>query len=85
MQIARTLVFTTGISYDCIRDYRWPRISDAARSAIMMMGELGLPEVICGITEPSTTRKPSIPLTRNSESTTDMGSVDRPILQVPTG
>lgn len=37
---------------------RCPRIKSAARSAIMMMGELQLPDVMKGITDPSTTRKP---------------------------
>jgi hypothetical protein len=37
----------------------------AARSAIISVGELVLPEVIVGITDASITRSPSIPRTRS--------------------
>ena len=40
-----------------------------------MVGELVLPEVIDGITEASTTRKPSMPITRRRASTTARGIV----------
>src|SRR6516164_1320650 len=54
----------------------------AAFSAIMMTGALVLPEVIVGMIEASTTRKPVSPCTRNSSLTTAPGSW--PILHVPT-
>jgi len=60
-----------------------PRIQSAARSAIMMVGALVLPPISVGITEASTTRRPSMPCTRNFVSTTAIAST--PILQVPTG
>jgi len=40
------------------------KIIAAPFSAIIMVGELVLPEVIDGITEASATRKPSMPITR---------------------
>src|SRR5262245_38032424 len=58
-------------------------IKSAAFSAIIVVGALVLPPGMMGITEASTTRRPSTPWTRNSESTTDVLSL--PILQVPTG
>src|SRR5262245_62453807 len=57
----------------------------ATRSAIMMVGALVLPPTSVGITEASTTRRPTTPCTRQRLSTTAIGSVPRPILQVPTG
>src|SRR4051812_5976915 len=57
----------------------------AAFSAIITVGELVLPDVIFGMIDASTTRNPMTPRTRNALSTTVMGSVRRPILQVPTG
>jgi hypothetical protein len=57
----------------------------ATRSAIMMVGALVLPPIRLGITEASTTRRPSMPRTRHSWSTTAIGSLSGPILQVPTG
>ncbi len=55
----------------------------AAFSAIIMVGAFVLPETKRGITEASTTRRFSTPITRSWGSTTAM--VSRPILQVPTG
>ena len=52
-------------------------------SPIMIAGALVLPEVIAGMIEASTTRRPSMPRTRNLSSTTAIAS--SPILQVPTG
>ena len=46
------------------------RIISAAFSAIIMVGAAVLPEVIDGITEASTTRKPPTPRTFNCASTT---------------
>ena len=54
-------------------------------SAIIMVGALVLPDVIVGMTEASTTRSRSSPITRRRSSTTAMGSLARPILAVPTG
>ncbi len=50
-----------------------------------IIGAAVLPEVILGITHPSATRSPATPNTRNEESTTAIGSEERPILAVPTG
>src|SRR3981081_328453 len=57
----------------------------ATRSAIMMVGALVLPPTSVGITEASTTRSPCRPWTRQRWSTTAIGSLTGPILQVPTG
>src|SRR5438128_52254 len=60
-----------------------PRISLAARPAIMWVDAfVPGPVMICGITEASATRKPKMPCTRSSGSTT--ASLSTPILQVPT-
>src|SRR5664279_6179806 len=50
----------------------------AQRSAIMIVGALVLPPMIRGITDASATRRPRMPWTRSSASTTAIGS--EPIL-----
>jgi hypothetical protein len=60
-----------------------PRIRSAARSAIIIVGAFVLPRTSVGITEASTTRRPSMPRTRSRESTTACWSV--PIRQEDTG
>jgi hypothetical protein len=55
----------------------------AARSPIMIVGALVLPPGTLGITEASTTRRPSRARMRNCESTTARGPA--PIAQVPIG
>ena len=57
-----------------------PRMKSAAFSAIMMIGALMLAPTRSGITEPSTTRRPSTPWTRNSPSTTAIRSDCEPHL-----
>ena len=52
----------------------------AARSPIMIVGALVLPETSVGMMEASATRKPSTPRTRKSSSTTASASVVRPHL-----
>ena len=59
------------------------RMWSAAFSPMMIEGAFTLPLGIDGITEASTTRRPSTPWTRHSGSTTASESV--PILQVPQG
>src|SRR5690606_7981099 len=59
------------------------RMKAAPCWAIMMEGELVLPDVMLGMMEASITRSPSTPYTRNCGSTTAIAST--PILQVPTG
>src|SRR5882724_6556548 len=62
---------------------RQPRIILAARPAIMwVIAFVPGPEMMCGATEASATRKPKMPRTRSSGSTTARSSM--PILQVPT-
>src|SRR3990167_6276982 len=56
------------------RDFASSKIIAAPFSAIIMVGELVLPEVIDGITEASATRTPSMPTTRRRASTTPCGS-----------
>lgn len=56
--------------------------SSAARCAIIIVGALVLPDGKVGMTEASTTRRPSMPCTRNSGSTTARPSL--PMRQVPT-
>src|SRR4051812_40418610 len=57
-----------------------PRIRSEARSAIMITAALMLAPGTLGITEASTTRRPSTPFTRRLLSTTASGS--SPIRQV---
>lgn len=59
------------------------RVKSAARSAIIVVGELVFPDTKAGSTEQSATRSPSIPLTRNSRSTTAV--CVGPIQHVPAG
>ena len=74
-------------SNDAVQHYprRSAMIIAAPFSAIIMVGALVLPEVIVGMTEASTTRSRSSPITRRRSSTTAMASLPRPILAVPTG
>jgi len=65
--------------------YPLPCMYEATRSAIMMVGALVLPPIRLGMTEASTTRRPVMPRTLHSWSTTAIGSLSAPILQVPTG
>src|SRR5690606_23365401 len=60
-----------------------PRSRSAVRSAIMVTGALVLPPGSSGITEASTTRRPSMPRTRSCGSTTAAASL--PMRQVPAG
>ena len=64
----------------CLQD---ARIRSAARSAIIMVGALVLPPGRLGMTDASTTRRPSTPRTRSSGSTTATSSL--PMRQVPIG
>lgn len=57
--------------------------SSAARSPMTMAAALVCPRMICGITDASATRSPSIPRTRRSGSTTEPSSA--PIRAVPVG
>src|SRR4051812_8896638 len=61
------------------------RIMSVARSPIMIAGALVLPPTTVGMIEASATRRQSMPLTRRRASTTAIGSLFGPILQVPTG
>ena len=57
-------------------------MKSAARSPIIRLGALVLPEMTAGMTDASATLSPSIPCTRSRGSTT--ASASTPILQVPT-
>ena len=59
------------------------RISSAPRSATIITAAWVLPDTILGMTEASTTRRPSSPFTRSRESVTASGSA--PMRQVPIG
>lgn len=58
-------------------------MKSAALSAIIIVGALVFPETSAGMTEQSATRRPSMPFTRSSRSTTAEGV--GPIRQVPVG
>src|SRR5437016_2505462 len=60
------------------------RINSAAFSAIIIVGAAVLPDVMAGITDASTTRKPATPRTLNRASVTAAGSLSVPIFAVPT-
>ena len=61
----------------------FPRIMSAAFSAIMITAALMLPPTRSGNTEASITRRPCVPCTRNSPSTTAISSA--PMRQLPAG
>src|SRR6202020_1554603 len=61
------------------------RIISAAFSAIIIVGEPVLPEVMRGITDASTTRNPPRPWTLSRSSTTANRSCANPIFAVPMG
>ena len=62
-----------------------PRIMSVAFSAIMITGAFMFPEMTFSIIEASTTRRPLMPRTLSSESTTAVLSFSLPILHVPVG
>src|ERR1043166_8658041 len=62
-----------------------PRIKSDALSAIIKVEALRLAEIIRGMIEASTTRKPCRPCTRNSSSTTAHELSAGPIRQVQPG
>ena|ERR1051326_871553 len=62
----------------------YARIRAAICSAIMTVVIWVLARGTSGMIDASTTRRPSTPITRPSESTTDRGSSTGPIRQVPT-
>ena len=63
--------------------YRPAFIQSATRSAIIIVVALVFALITSGITEASTTRRPSRPCTRQNWSTTAIGSDAGPILHVP--
>ena len=67
------------------RKTRRRRAMEGRRAAAAAAGNSGgrTPFVMRGIIEESTTRRPSIPITRVCSSTTAVGSVAEPILHVP--
>ena len=62
-----------------------PRMWSAAFSATMIVGALVLHDGTNGITDASTTRRPSSPISLRSGVTTLAGSFAGPMRQVPTG
>ncbi len=73
-----------GRRFDAARDQAAAlRIKSAAFSPIMIDGALVLPPIRVGMIEASTTRRPAMPRTLSSGSTTAPSST--PMRQVPTG
>ena len=62
----------------------WASMRSAARCASIIVGALVLPEVILGKLDASMTRRPVVPNTRHSESSTAV-SAEAPIRHVETG
>src|SRR4029077_1283687 len=64
--------------------HAFPPTSSAARSASEVITRLVLERGTVGMTDASTMRRPSTPLTRSSGSTTQYSSPQSPIAHVPT-